>query len=56
MIVSQSTKKKKTEGQKSNDKTKERYGDRTEEEKDNDAACIFCEELFADSKTEDGLV
>jgi hypothetical protein len=37
------------------DKTHERYGDRTEEEKDNDATCIFCEELFADSKTEDRL-
>lgn len=45
----------KTEGQKSTDKTHERYGDRPEEEKDNDAACIFCEELFAESKTEDGL-
>jgi hypothetical protein len=51
MILSQSTQ---TEVQKNTDKTHERYGDRTEEEKD-DAACIFCEELFAESKTEDGL-
>jgi hypothetical protein len=43
--------KQKTEGQKStDDKTHESYGDR--KEKDIDAACIFCEELFADSKSE----